>query len=722
MSRRWTLRVSVLTAAAVALWMVTVSAQGGGGRGGGGGGFGGGAAPQGGPPAGGGGRGGDPAGRGGGPGGQGRGGQNTAVGTGSITGVVIVDGGGAPVRRARVALTGTELRGTRTVTTDDTGRFTFPALPAGRFTMTASKPGYVDNAYGAKRPGRPGTPIQLSDGQKIERANINLPRGGVLTGVVVDEHGEPSAGTQVRALRYVMRTGEKTLQQAGQDTTDDRGIYRIYQLQPGDYVVNALPRNQDMADVAQAISAQIATLATQVQAARGGGAGAAAGNLAPQLNERIAQLQQQLAQSGQTQGPAVAYAPVYYPGTTSPSGATTVSLAIAEERTGVDFQLQLVQTSKIEGVVSSADGNLPQGTQVSLVAVDRGPGGGGLGANVARAGGAGRFTFSNVTPGEYTLQARAAIRELTAAGAADQQFQGRGGRGGPGGPGGGAILQVLWASTTVSVAGQDVSGVNLNLQPGMTISGRVEFQGAPPADLSRVRVSIASRGTQGFEIGATPPAQTDASGRFTLTGVAPGQYTLSAALMGAAPAGGAAAADGRGAAGAAAAAGGGRGAAGGQAAAGRGAAAGGAAGGVQFALKSAVVNGRDVLDFPLDVSPSQDISGVVLTFTDKSQELTGTIQDTSGRPTADYTIIVFPSDKRFWLPQARRIASTRPGTDGRFTFRSLPAGDYRLAAVTDVEPGEWYDPEFLAQLVGASTPILINEGDKKTQDIRLAGG
>jgi hypothetical protein len=128
------------------------------------------------------------------------------------------------------------------------------------------------------------------------------------------------------------------------------------------------------------------------------------------------------------------------------------------------------------------------------------------------------------------------------------------------------------------------------------------------------------------------------------------------------------------------------------------------------------------LDFPLDVAPSQDVSGVLLTFTDKSQELTGTIQDTSGRPTADYTIIVFPSDKRFWLPQARRIASTRPGTDGRFTFRSLPAGDYRLTAVTDVEPGEWYDPDFLAQLVGASIPILINEGDRKTQDIRLAGG
>jgi len=729
MSQRWPVRVSVLTAAAVAFWMVTAAAQGGGGGRGGGGAQG--------PGGAGGGRGADPtaAGRGGpgGPGGRG-GQQSTAVGTAGITGVVVVDGSGSPVRRARVSLAGTELRGTRTVTTDDSGRFTFPALPAGRFTMTASKPGYVDNAYGAKRPGRPGTPIQLADGQRIEKTVINLPKGSVVTGTVVDEHGEPSAGTQVRALRYVLRTGEKTLQQAGQDTTDDRGIYRIYQLQPGDYVVNALPRNQDMGDLGQAIHAQISSLVQQGQTARGGGA-AAPGNLAglaslmgnvdqQQLNDRIAQLQNQLAQQGQAQGQSAAYAPVYFPGTTSASGATTVTLAVGEERPGVDFQLQLVPTSKVEGSVTSPDGILPQGAQVSLVAMDRGPGGGGLGANISRVGAGGRFTFSNVTPGEYTLQARAAIRDQTGA-ATDPQLQGRGGRGGPGAPGGpgGAILQVLWASTTVSASGQDVSGVNLNLQPGMTISGRVEFQGAqPPADLSRVRVSITARGSQGFEMGATPPAQTDASGRFTLTGVAPGQYTLSATLMGAAQpvAAGAAAAAGRGAAGGAgagAAAAGGRGAAAG----GRGGAVGTVQGAAQWTLKAAVVNGRDVLDFPLEVAPSQDLTGVLLSFSDKSQELRGTIQDTSGRPTSDYTIIVFPSDKRFWLPQARRIVSTRPGTDGTFSFRSLPAGDYRITAVTDVEPGEWYDPDFLNQLNAVSIPIAIAEGEKKQQDIRLAG-
>ena len=71
----------------------------------------------------------------------------------------------------------------------------------------------------------------------------------------------------------------------------------------------------------------------------------------------------------------------------------------------------------------------------------------------------------------------------------------------------------------------------------------------------------------------------------------------------------------------------------------------------------------------------RSISGGVLTFSDATQQVTGTLQDQSGRPAPDYTIIVFAADKRFWVPQARRIRTTRPGTDGRFTVTNLPVGE-----------------------------------------------
>ena len=161
--------------------------------------------------------------------------------------------------------------------TNDQGQFAFSTLPAGRFTMTASKAGYVDISYGAKRPGRPGTPIQLAEGQKLEKANITLPKGSVVTGVVIDENGEPSPGTAVRVMRYVMRTGERTLQSAGQDQTDDRGMYRIYGLQPGEYIVSAVPRNMNLGDLRQTIMAEIESVMQQAQSARGGGPGGMGG-------------------------------------------------------------------------------------------------------------------------------------------------------------------------------------------------------------------------------------------------------------------------------------------------------------------------------------------------------------------------------------------------------------------------------------------------------------
>ena len=130
---------------------------------------------------------------------------------------------------------------------------------------------------------------------------------------------------------------------------------------------------------------------------------------------------------------------------------------------------------------------------------------------------------------------------------------------------------------------------------------------------------------------------------------------------------------------------------------------------------------REGEDFELAlIEPGQDVSGAMLTFGDQTQEITGVIQDAMGNPAPDYTIIVYPADQNLWGPYSRRIANTRPATDGRFQIRSLPPGNYRLAAVIDAEPGEWFNPDFLAQLVAGSIPITLAEGEKKVQDIRLA--
>jgi hypothetical protein len=138
-----------------------------------------------------------------------------------------------------------------------------------------------------------------------------------------------------------------------------------------------------------------------------------------------------------------------------------------------------------------------------------------------------------------------------------------------------------------------------------------------------------------------------------------------------------------------------------------------------WTLTSAMFGGRDALDFGLDLKPGDALPAGVLTLSTRQSELTGTLLDRAGAPTAAYMVVVFAADTQYWTPDSRRIQAMRPLASGRFSFKNLPPGTYRLAAATDVEPGEWLDPEFLAELAGVATAVTIGDGEKKTQDVRI---
>ncbi len=112
-------------------------------------------------------------------------------------------------------------------------------------------------------------------------------------------------------------------------------------------------------------------------------------------------------------------------------------------------------------------------------------------------------------------------------------------------------------------------------------------------------------------------------------------------------------------------------------------------------LVSATVGGREVLDAPIEIRSGETVSDLVLRFTNRPSELGGRLQTSAGQAAPAFSIIVFSIDRAFWTPSSRRVRQTRPATDGVFSVKGLPAGDYYIAALTDVEPGEWYDPAFL---------------------------
>ena len=263
-----------------------------------------------------------------------------AVGTASITGAIVSDDADArPLRRVRVGVMTSDRQVSRTVVTDDEGRFNFVALPAGRYMLTANKQGYVSASYGARRPNRPGTALVLAEDQRITGLTLRMTRGSAISGVLVDQNGEPFSGANVSAMRnQFVGTGQRSLLPVGSAVSDDRGQYRLWGLAAGDYVISAnagfASQTRDN-DIARLTDADIKRAMSEVAAgaARPGGPSEAGAD--PEVRPRT-----------------VGYAAVFYPGTPVAAQAMPIKLGAAEERTGVDFPMALVQTARVEGSIS----------------------------------------------------------------------------------------------------------------------------------------------------------------------------------------------------------------------------------------------------------------------------------------------------------------------------------------------------------------------------------
>src|SRR4029077_16316401 len=134
---------------------------------------------------------------------------------------------------------------------------------------------YIQLSYGQRRPLQAGTPLQLLDGQQLKSVDFALPKGGVISGRVSDESGDVMPGVMVAVMRYQYQQGDRRLVPAGQAQTDDRGIYRVWGLNPGDYYVSAVARNEGGRGAPAAVAAAMA----DALGGRGGagGRGAAAG-------------------------------------------------------------------------------------------------------------------------------------------------------------------------------------------------------------------------------------------------------------------------------------------------------------------------------------------------------------------------------------------------------------------------------------------------------------
>lgn len=296
-------------------------------------------------------------------------GEAPPKGTAVIRGYVVTADTGAPIRRAVVRATAPESRSTGVANTDKEGRFEIKELPAGRYTLAASKGGFVTMQYGQRRPNEGGTFIELADGQMADKVTLALPRGGAITGRILDEFGEPVAGIQITAMRYGFMGGTRRLVPATGDgamaRTDDLGTYRLFGLPPGEYYVSASDRGGLML----------------------GGGGAVAVSLSGVEPE--------------------GFAPTYYPGTPNIAEAQRISIRAGQEASA-SFALVVARLARIAGRVVNSRGEPTARGMVMLAPADSavmpmisfGP------SNMLGADGS--FALPNVAPGRYHLVVRPA--------------------------------------------------------------------------------------------------------------------------------------------------------------------------------------------------------------------------------------------------------------------------------------------------------------------------
>lgn len=261
--------------------------------------------------------------------------------SGSIEGFVVRAGSNPPIALANARLELAHASGIASARSDATGRFAFSGLPAGNFRLRVTKDGYVRQEYRL--------PLFLSAGQELKNVAFRMEPAPTISGVLRDETDARISGIPVQALKRVFDTrGNPALLLMASTMTDDRGSFRLYWLDPGEYVVSAAPPPE----------------------------------------------------------PPIAWAPTFFPGYVDPDYAKPIRLDSGRDAIGMDFKLMRQPMATLTGSTTSlASGSLVE----ALITIVPPEDGEGVARYTGKSTLQSRYTYTvnGVAPGSYIVSAKA---------------------------------------------------------------------------------------------------------------------------------------------------------------------------------------------------------------------------------------------------------------------------------------------------------------------------
>jgi protocatechuate 3,4-dioxygenase beta subunit len=518
----------------------------------------------------------------------------------SIAGMVVELAGSEPLKGAKIQLRRIDDRILAiSIVTDVAGRFTLKGLAPGRYNLYVSKNGFVDQQYGQRKPGDPGSVLTLHAGQDLRDLLFRLIPSAVISGRVLDEEGEPLPWAVVSALREVYSEGKRKLSTEANFQTNDLGEFRIFGLPPGKYFISVSFRS-----------------------------GKDDGGLFMR--------RQELEET--PNAPELGYAHIYYPGTPDRTGASSLIVKAGEEIPALEILMRKFRVYRVRGRVQNLIAAGPRrGRSINLSLA---PKGGSLELDdgeqqVIADAKDGSFEIRDVLPGAYILTAY-------------------------------SFDESKWhaARSAVDVVNSDVEGVSVIIAPGVTISGRILWDG-PAAPLEN-DLNIAAMPVDQTALPSSS-SRVDAASSFTLQNLDDGAYRPQVWNL---PKG--------------------------------------------CFVKSVRYAGVNASEDGFTVTRGNAASLEII-LSSRGADVQGTVTDVDNLPAAGVWVVLVPDANhrsRFDLYQTQTTDQY-----GHFDFRGLPPGDYKLFSWEEVEGYAWQDPEFLKPIEDQGEKIELNESDQKTVNL-----
>ncbi|MGA3237875.1 MAG: carboxypeptidase regulatory-like domain-containing protein [Bryobacteraceae bacterium] len=375
---------------------------------------------------------------------------------GSVSGKVVNSVTGQAVKKAVVTLRGSNGQNSYVTGSDPSGKFQFDNVQPDKYVATAEAEGYFVALRTSHKL------IAVAAQQEVSDVEVPIAPLGAISGKVLDESGQPLEEASVTAMRYDYSRGAKNLQPVGGAQTNDRGEYRMFDLQPGRYYLMAVAirRNQALAPQAVGVGVQ---------------------GRVPQESRVHSTV------------PEEGYAAVYYPGVADVTQTSPQELKPGAEWTGADFKLRQLPAYHIRGRVTGAAAR-NGGRNLVRAQPCEADGTTGIGMpNTLQASSQpdARFDVAGAVPGTYCVS-------VTPPGA-----------------------RVMAVTQMVTVKAGDVDDVELPVSASFSVSGTLVIDGTPPNPMPQLFVGLRTTPNQGVS-----QVTIKSDGAFQIDGMYPGAYSL----------------------------------------------------------------------------------------------------------------------------------------------------------------------------------------------------